>query len=123
MSDEPQANGRVTIAPQVLITIVRQTTLDNEGVQALSAKPPRRKRVKGKRAAAPGVEVVLAGNGVHAAVQIIAHPTANMMSLAETLQTDISRAIEHMIELDVVDVNVIVEDVFVADAPAEEAAA
>lgn len=111
MSDEPQANGRVTIAPQVLITIVRQTTLDSEGVQALSTKPPRRKRVKGKRAAAPGVEVILAENGVHVAVQIIAHPDANMMRLAETLQTDIGRAIAHMVELNVADVNVYVEDV------------
>ncbi|NOX64064.1 MAG: Asp23/Gls24 family envelope stress response protein [Chloroflexi bacterium] len=103
--------GRVTIAPQVLITIVRQTTLENEGVERLAARSPRRTGRRGRRAVGPGVEVIVDKEGVRVTVHVIADPGVNMMRLAETLQTAIARAIEHMTGLKVSDVNVYIDDV------------
>ena len=111
MNDAREPVGRVTIAPQVLITIVRQTTLENESVERLAARAPRRSQRSGRRATAPGVEVIVDENGVRATVHIIARPGVNMLRLGETLQTEIARAIEHMTGLQVADVNVFIDDV------------
>lgn len=111
MNEETTAIGRVTIAPQVLITIVRQTVLANTGVQSLAARAPRRSRRKGKRAEAPGIEVIIGEDGVRAVVRIIARPDANMMRVGASLQDEISHAIELMTGLTVADVSVFVDDI------------
>ncbi|MCO6449370.1 MAG: Asp23/Gls24 family envelope stress response protein [Caldilineales bacterium] len=112
MNEEPAVIGQVTIAPQVLTTIVRQTVLANPGVQSLAARSPRRSRRKGRRAEAPGIEVTIGDEGVAAVVHIIAKPDANMMRAAVSLQDEISRAIELMTGLAVADVSVFVDDVY-----------
>ena len=113
MNDATSAIGRVTIAPQVLTTIVRQTALSNEGVQRLVPGRPRRSRLGGRRAVAPGIEVIVEEGEVQATVRVIADPTANMIRLAESLQDEIARAIDHIVGLRVSQVNVYIDDVFV----------
>lgn len=103
--------GRVTIAPQVLTTIVRQTALDTDGVLQLSTRLPRRSRTAGRRALAPGIEVIVDDGQVQASVHVVADPGANMMRLAGTLQTEIARAVEHIVGLQVAGVDVFIEDV------------
>lgn len=118
MADEPMTSGRVTIAPQVLTTIVRQTALSTEGVSRLAARLPRRARMGGRRAVAPGIEVIVADGQVQAALHVVADPGANMMRLAATLQVEIARAIEHIVGLQVAGVDVFIDDVsFVGASP------
>lgn len=114
MSEENEYPGTITIAPEVLVTIVQQTALKDENVQALAAKPPRRSRVKGPRATAAGVEVVQGKDGVYAVIHIIAQPGANIMHLAESLQSEIVHALEQMTELPAARVSVFVDDVSTA---------
>ncbi|NOZ73548.1 MAG: Asp23/Gls24 family envelope stress response protein [Chloroflexi bacterium] len=111
MSESSSWQGQVTIAPRVLTTIVRQTALQTEGVQRLAVRSPRHSRVQGKRAYAPGVEVILADGAVHAAVHVITEPDANMLTLAQTLQREIAHAIEHIVGLQVASVDVTIDDV------------
>lgn len=111
MSESSPLQGQVTIAPRVLTTIVRQTALRTEGVQRLALKSPRHSHVHGKRAHAPGVEVILADGAVHAAVHVITNPDANMLTLAQTLQNEIAHAIEHIVGLQVASVDVTIDDV------------
>lgn len=111
MSDEPTSPGRVTIAPQVLTTIVRQTALSTSGVLQLSARLPRRSRSGGRRALAPGIEVIVDDGQVQASVHVVADPSANMMRLAEALQSEIARSIEHIVGLQVAGVDVYIDNV------------
>ncbi len=111
METTPDTIGRVTIAPQVLITIVHQTTLSTEGVERLADKPPKRSKVKGRRAVAPGVEIVLAEGHVNVAVHIHAVPNANLLQLAKSLQQEIAGAIEHIVGLQVARVDIYVDDI------------
>ena len=103
--------GRVTIAPQVLTTIVQQTALSSEGVQSLATRQPKRTRIQGRRAVAPGIEIIISDGQVHVAVHVYADPSANMLRLAETLQTEIAHAIEHIVGLQVSGVDVYIDDV------------
>ena len=103
--------GRITISPQVLTTIVAQTALDTEGVSALGPQAPRITDVKGARASAPGVEAVVADDTVYVALMIETAPDANMMTLANTLQQEIARNIEHILGMHVARVDVHIGDV------------
>jgi uncharacterized alkaline shock family protein YloU len=103
--------GRVTIAPQVLTTIVRQTTLGTEGVQSLASRPPKRSRIPGRRAVDPGIEVIVAEGQVHVVLHINADPDANMVRLAKTLQSEIANAIEHIVGMGVSGVDVRIDNV------------
>ncbi|HEY54361.1 MAG TPA: Asp23/Gls24 family envelope stress response protein [Caldilineae bacterium] len=104
--------GRVTIAPQVLTTIVRQTTLGTEGVQSLAARrPPKRSRVRGRRAVEPGIEVIVSGGEVHVVLHINADPDANMVNLARTLQKEVAYAIKHIVGMGVSGVDVFIDNV------------
>lgn len=114
MSGSIETTGRIIIAPQVLTTVVRQATLSTEGVQRLGARALRRLKQKGRRTTAPGIEMVLTEGEVQVAVHIIADPGANMMRLAERLQTEITRAIEHIVGMHVTGVDVYIDDVSVA---------
>ncbi|MBX7233359.1 MAG: Asp23/Gls24 family envelope stress response protein [Caldilineales bacterium] len=111
MADEIAPPGRVTIAPQVLTTIVRQTALSTEGVLQLNSRLPHRSRAAGRRALAPGIEVIVDDGKMQASVHVVADPGANMMRLAESLQTEIARAIEHIVGLQVDGVDVYIDNV------------
>lgn len=103
--------GRVTITPQVLTTIVRQTALSTEGVLQLNSRLPHRSRAAGRRALAPGIEVIVDDGQVQASVHVVADPSANMMRLAEALQTEIARAIEHIVGLQVAAVDIFIDNI------------
>ncbi len=108
-------SGKITIAPQVLTTIVEQTALDTAGVLALGPRPPHIKDVEGRRVEGKGVEVVVADNTAYVVINVRAAPDFNMLALAETLQRDISGNIEHILGMSVARVDVQIGDVTVLD--------
>lgn len=109
-------SGKITIAPQVLTTIVEQTALDTKGVQALGARPPHIRDTEGRRAVSSGVEVIVRDNTVFVALTIDAAPDANMLTLAETLQHDIAHNVEHILGMKVAQVDVYIGDVIFSEA-------
>ena len=104
-------SGKITIAPQVLTTIVEQTTLDTKGVQALGARPPHIRDTEGRRAVGSGVEAIVSDNTVFVALSVKAAPDINILTLAETLQHDIARNVEHILGMKVARVDVYIGDV------------
>lgn len=110
-----QLSGKITVAPQVLITIVEQTALKTPGVRALGPRPPRPRHSEGHRASGAGAEATIVDNTVSVAVGVKASPAANMLHLAETLQHDIARSIEHMLGMKVAQVDVYIDDVIFSE--------
>jgi uncharacterized alkaline shock family protein YloU len=110
--------GEVTIAPNVLTTIVRQTTLEQRGVTRLVPIPPKvRGRVGTARATEEGVFVTVTERGVRVEVHLAAENGINLLKLGETLQTSITRAIEEMVSMTVASVDVYIDDVTLAILP------
>jgi len=118
MTEQP--SGKVTIAPQVLTTIVEQTALDTAGVQALGKHPPHLKDVEGRRAASAGAEAIISDNAVFVALSVKAAPDVNILALAETLQRDVVRNIEHILGMKVAQVDVRVGDVIFSETTQEQ---
>ncbi len=120
MDTSSQPVGRVTIAPQVLTTIVRQTALGVDGVHGLASRPPKRSRIPGRRAVDSGIEVIVPDGQVHVVLHINADPGANMFRLAETLQREVASAIERIVGMDVIGVDVRIDNVsFTSDADSQ----
>lgn len=105
--------GAVTIAPAVLTTIVRMTTLSHPGVLRLAPRmPPSLPRLRGKAAQAEGLRVdVSDDNAVTVDVHVIADPNASLTDLGKDLQAQIARALEHMVGMQARSVNVFIDEI------------
>jgi len=104
--------GTVTVAPEVLLTIVRQTALSVEGVMRLYGKWPENiGQFLGIQTAAEGIAVHVAEGKLIVDVHIVVDPDAQMVQLGHTLQDAICRSIEDIVGLDIQAINVHIEDV------------
>jgi uncharacterized alkaline shock family protein YloU len=104
--------GKVTIAPSVLTTIVRLTALEQEGVHRLAPVPrPMRGLLTGSRAD-EGILLGVGDDGVSLELHVVAKANVNMLGLGDTLQTEVTRAIEEMVGLPVKSIDIYIDDVF-----------
>jgi uncharacterized alkaline shock family protein YloU len=107
-----QPLGKVTIAPEVLITIARLTALKVPGVARLDTHiMDGVSRVFKRGANNGGVKVQVEGGAVSVELQVIAEHDANMLTLGQQVQAAISRAIREMVGMSVTEVNVYIQDV------------
>lgn len=104
---ETQAEiGRITIAPQVLITTARLTTLAVPGVARLVSPPG-----VGRLLQQDGVEVSVTDGEVYVKLYVVTGPDANMLSVGRQIQVEVTRALRDMIGVAVQAVDVHIEDV------------
>ena len=106
--------GEVIIAPGVLATIVTMTAQAQQGVLRLSPRTPSPGlgRIRPRGATAEGLLIDVLDNGALAVeVHVIADPSARLQDLGKVLQTEISRALEHMAGMSVEAVNVFIDEV------------
>lgn len=103
--------GRVTIAPNVLVTIVQKTAGSIQGVVELHDGPPGVKRLLGLHTVGEGVEVSVLNDRVIVDVHLIARRGVDLLQMGWQLQHEVTRAIEDIVGMEVQEVNVHVEDV------------
>ncbi len=103
--------GMVTIAPNVLVTIVQKATMSEPGVAELSDQVPKVKRLLGLHTVGRGVEVEVADNWVTVDVYLIARRGVDLLRMGRNLQAQIARAIRDIVGMDVCEVNIHIEDV------------
>ena len=105
METQPKI-GKTTIAPQVLETIARLTTLAVPGVVRMAAPAGVRRLLRHD-----GVEIQVVGNAVHVNLYIVTGAHANMLSVGRQIQAEVTRAIQDMVGMEVRAVDVHIEDV------------
>lgn len=103
-----EALGRVIIAPEVLVSIARLTTLATPGVAHFCSTGVR--AVFGSKDAG-SVRVTVEDGQVTVNVRIVVEHGTNMLQLSHDLQARIGRAIQDMVGMDVAAVNVYIADV------------
>jgi uncharacterized alkaline shock family protein YloU len=111
-------SGKVTIAPTVLTTIVRQTALEESGVCQLAPLPAKVRGLRSGGAIEDGILVTVAEQGVQVEVHVVADAQSNMLKLGTALQANITRAIQDMAGMEVVSVDVFIDGVAVDAARA-----
>jgi uncharacterized alkaline shock family protein YloU len=107
-----QALGTVTIHPTVLTTVARLTSLATPGVARMSDEWRLNvERVLGRPGRASGVDLSIRDSAVTIDLYVVAEPEANLLRLGQTLQSEVSRAIQDMVGMEVLGVNVHIQDV------------
>jgi uncharacterized alkaline shock family protein YloU len=101
------------MAPEVLVTIAQLTTQEIDGVHEMSTAWTRDvNRFFGNTHVGDGVQVHVDGNQVKVDVYIIVEHDVNMLHLGRTIQSEVTRAIEEMVGMEVRAVDVHIEDVY-----------
>lgn len=104
--------GSVIIAPEVLTTIVRLVALETPGVVALSSSlPGRMSRVLRGNKSTRGIDVQVEDGAVTVDIHVVAERNSVLLTLGQTLQHEISRAISDVVGMPVHAVNVHIDDV------------
>lgn len=104
--------GKTTIAPEVLITIARLTTLGTEGVARLSTAPSDVNQFfKRGFAVNEGVRIAVEDDTVYADLYVIMERNVNVREVSHNIQAQVARAISEMVGMEVGKVNVHVEDI------------
>lgn len=102
--------GKTTVAPDVLLTIARLTTLEVSGVSRLSPVPPGMNRLF-KRGFGEGVVIEVQDNTVSADIYVILENDVNIRDVSRNIQRDVARAISEMVGMQVGRVNIHIEDI------------
>lgn len=110
MTEPIRTPGKTTIAPEVLVTIVRLTVLNTPGVSRLATLPTDVERLFNK-SAGEGLKVSVEGDAVYADIYVILNPDVNVRDVGRNIQAQVSRAISDMVGMEVGRVNVHIEDI------------
>ena len=102
--------GKTTIAHEVLLTIARLSALQTPGVRRTSPQPVGLDRML-KRGVDDGVAIEVRGQAVLVDLYLVLEPGYNLREVGHAVQASVRRAIEEMVGMDILAVNVHVEDV------------
>ena len=109
--------GTVTIAPQVLLTIARLTTLSIPGVVSMSHSfTGNVGRLLRRHSLGEGMRMRVEDDVVYLDLLIIVEPNVNLLELGRQIQRETARAMYHMLGMHVGEVNVHIEDVLALPA-------
>jgi uncharacterized alkaline shock family protein YloU len=117
MSEATPRRGKTTIAPDVLVTIARLSTLSVAGIARMSPAPVAVDRLF-QRSQTDGVRVEVKQHSVLVDLHVVVQHGANVQDVCRNVQNAVARAIQEMVGMDVLAVNVFVEDIAYADTPA-----
>jgi uncharacterized alkaline shock family protein YloU len=110
MSEAYPRRGKTTIAPDVLNTIARLSTLSVPGVARMSAGPVAMGRLF-QRGQTDGVRVEIRDHAVAVELYVVIQHDASVKDVSREVQNAVARAIEEMVGMDVLEVNVHIDDV------------
>jgi len=111
LKDDPETIGKTTIAPEVLLTIARLTTLDIAGVSRMSPVPGGVNRLF-NRGISEGVRIdIREDDTVFADLFVILQNDVNIRDVSREIQHKVARAISEMVGMQVGRVNVHIEDI------------
>jgi len=114
MSELPRPDGKTTIAPDVLLTIARLTTLSVPGVKRLAAIPDVDRIFR--KPASDGVKISVENNTVYADLYVILARDINVRDVSRAIQNQVARSISEIVGMEVGKINVHIEDIDFAEA-------
>lgn len=108
--DYSRSPGKTTIAPGVLLTIARLTTLEVKGVSRMAALPAGVGWVQ-KRSQAEGIRIDIEDDRVYADIYVNLEPDFNVREVSRNIQNEVARAISKMVGMEVGRINIHIENI------------
>ena len=103
--------GVVRVARQVLSTIVTNAALQIPGVARIANVNDQWSRLLGREVPHQGVNLTNKDNTVSADLYIVVVANVNIVNVGTAVQEEVASAIEHMVGMQVREVNVYIQDV------------
>lgn len=119
MAEQKRNPDMTTIAPDVLINIVRLTALDVPGVHQLAPAPSSVDLIF-KRGAAEGVLIKVENGIVDADLYVVLSQEINVRDVSRSIQNQVARAITEMVGMEVGKINIHVEDIHYSEGDASK---
>lgn len=110
LTQETRPPGKTTIAPDVLLTIARLTTLGIRGVSQMASAPGGVNWIP-KRGHAEGIRIEIENDRVYADIHVILENGVNVRDVSRNIQSEVTRAISEMVGMDVGRVNIHIENI------------
>ena len=107
--------GKTTVAPEVMLTIARLTTLEVPGVSRMSNTPGGFNRWL-SRGVGEGVRLDIKNDTVSADIYVVLQEGVNIREISRNVQLAVNRSFSEMVGMQVGRVNVHIEDI---DYPSE----
>lgn len=109
MATEPP--GVVRVAREVLSTIVIKAALQAVGVVRMAHSGDQWSRLLGREVPKQGVALVIKDNAVSADLYIVVAAGSSIVDVGSAVQEEVASAVEHMVGMQVREVNVYIQDV------------
>jgi len=103
--------GIVRVARPVLSTIVTNAALQIPGVTRMASVNDQWSRLLGREVPKQGVTLTIKDNTVSADLYIVVAANVNIVNVGTAVQEEVASAIEHMVGMQVQEVNVYIQDV------------
>jgi uncharacterized alkaline shock family protein YloU len=110
MSEEYRSPGKTTLAPEVLLTIARMSTLSVEGVSHLAPIPGGFDRLF-RQGSDSGVQMTVEDGIVYIELYVVLKKDFNVREVSRNMQTQVARSISEMVGMEVGHVNIHIEDI------------
>lgn len=110
MATHEHPKDTVTIAPGVLLMIVRTAALSVEGVDHTTTTPTLDRWLR-RSTADDGIEIDVNDEGVRVEVYLVVDANFNLHETSQRVQKEIARTIKEYAGMNVLSVNVHIEDV------------
>jgi len=104
------SGGKTTIAPEILITIARLTTLSVPGVSRIADDPASVNRILKYRPDS-GIQIEVRDDTVYATLNVVMFSDVNLREVSHNIQRQVSRAISEMVGMQVGQVDVHISDI------------
>lgn len=114
MEEQQESIGRIEVAPEVLITIVRQEVLSIKGVRKMAPIPSDVGHIFRRSSRHDGVILDYSDNRLAFDIYVFMEPDVNLREASRAIQVAVVEAIDKMVGVPVDAVNVHVEDVVYA---------
>ena len=112
MEKEQRPPGKTTIAPEVITTIARLTTLSIQGVSHMSNTPSDVNQFfKRGLNTVEGVRISVENDAVYADLYVVLKSDVNAREVSHNIQAQVARAISEMVGMEVGRVNIHIEDI------------
>jgi uncharacterized alkaline shock family protein YloU len=102
--------GITTVSPDVLIAIARMAALNVPGVSSLAAVSGGVNRFF-RRGINDGIQIKIQDNTVTANIYVVVEEGVNIREVGRNVQQQVARAIQEMVGMDVVQIDIHIEDI------------
>src|SRR5436190_17200551 len=102
--------GKITVAPDVLVTIARMAALSVPGVSRMAQVTGGVNRLF-KRGVNDGVRIEVEDNIIVAGLYLILRRDVNVRDVSRNVQQQVARALQEMVGMDVAEIEIHIEDI------------